>query len=108
MLPIWLIALLLMLLAAWKIRNVLRYRRHHSLFIQEVAGDKWIDRDKLKDAIRYYIYLESYFFISVPFLVLLIYVKPLVPYMWHIAISFLVSIGIAFVWWDRKFSIKKS
>lgn len=91
MIPNWLLVLVLMLLAVWKIKHVRRYRRHHNLFIREVAGDKWIDRNKLSDAIRYHIYLESYFFSSIPILGALSYIKPLVPYMWHILISFLVS-----------------
>ena len=108
MIPIWLVSLVLMFIAVWQIKNVLRYRSDHSLFIQEVAGDKWIDKNKLKDAIRYYIYLQSYFYISLPFLLgALGYFKPLKPYYWHILVSFIVSNGIASVWWYLKFSIKK-
>ena len=104
--PVWLVAVFLFAAAVWKIKRVLRYRKH-SLFIREVAGDEWIDKSKLDVAIKYYIYIESWFFISIPLFLTISYVKPIVPYLWHLGISIVISHVFLFFWWDRKFSAKK-
>lgn len=105
--PRLLVAFLVALISAWKVKKALRYRKDNDLFIKEVASTKWIDKHKLKDAISYYIYLESSFYISLPCLIALSFVEILVPYLWHVAILFLVSHAIAYVWWLQSFSIKK-
>ena len=107
MVPVWLIALVLTLIAASKIKRVLRYRDNNDLFIKEITGDDWIDKSKLKDAIRYYIYREAFFYVALPIFAAISYVGPLAPYLWPIAIFILVSYGLGFIWWDRKFSAKK-
>lgn len=105
--PRLIVFLLVVLISVWKVRSALRYRKHNDLFIKEVASTKWIDKHKLNDAIRYFIYLELSFYISLPCLIALSFVEILVPYLWHVAILFLVSHAIAFVWWLHSFSIKK-
>jgi hypothetical protein len=105
--PRLIIFLLVVLISVWKVRSALRYRKHNELFIKEVASTKWIDKRKLKDAIRYYIYLELSFYISLPCVIALSFVEIVVPYLWHVVILFLVSHAIAFVWWLQTFSIKK-
>ena len=107
MLTNWLIAFVLTLIAAWRIKRVLRYSDDSELFTKEIAGDNWIDKSKLKDAIRYYIYREALFFIALPAFAAISYVGALVPYLWVIAVSILASYGLAFIWWNRKFSAKK-
>ena len=107
MAPNWLIALVLTLIATWKIKRVLRYRDNDNLFIKEITSNDWIDKSKLKDAIRYYIYREALFYIALPIFAVISYVRPLAPYLWPIAISILVSYSLGFIWWDRKFSAKK-
>ena len=107
MVPNWLIALLLALIAVWRIKSVLRYWDNSNLFIKEITGDDWIDKNKLKDAIRYYIYREAFFYIALPTFAVISYVGPLAPYLWPIGISILVSYVLGFIWWDRKFSAKK-
>ena len=44
MAPNWLIALVLTLIATWKIKRVLRYRDNDNLFIKEITSNDWIDK----------------------------------------------------------------
>lgn len=106
MLPNWLIAIFLVGIAAWKIKRVLRYR-NHALFIHEVAGNEWVDKSKLDVAVRHYIYIESWFFISLPLFAAISYLGPIVPYLWPFGITIMISHVWLFLWWDRKYSAKK-
>ena len=105
--PNWLIALALTLIATWRIKRVLRYRYDSDLFVKEIAGNNWIDKSRLEVAIRYYIYMEAFFFISLPIFVVISYVELFREYLWHIAIFILLSHGMGLFWWDRKFSVRK-
>jgi|GEM_PF-6331635 len=104
--PVWLVAILFFAIAVWKIKRVLRYRKR-SLFIREVVGDEWIDMSKLDVAIKYYIYIESWFFISIPLFLAIYYVKPIVPYLSPLGISLIIFNVFLFFLWDKKFSAKK-
>jgi len=102
-----LVVAVLALAAGWKIRRALRYRKYNGLFVQEVPGALQVEESRLKAAIRTYIFIESYFYGVLPFLVALSSVGLFAPYVWPIGISFLLSWGIALVWWNQKFAVKK-
>lgn len=103
--PNWLISIVLLVLAIWKIRGELKYR-NQQLFLAEVGGD-WIDKTKLPKAIRSYLYLQITFFVFLPIFAILTYVKTLHPYLWHIVLGFLGLWFGAVVCWFKYYFAKE-
>ena len=93
----WLISLVLLVLATWKIDKILRYR-NHDLFLKEVGGD-WIDRSRLAEAVRAFLRIEILFFSLLPIFPVITYIEMLKPYLWHIFTVIFGPIFAAHLWW---------
>jgi hypothetical protein len=102
--PNWLIAAILALFGAWRIKRSLRYRKSPSLFVSDTLEGRRVDRKKLTRAIRAYVYKESFLFFSLSSFAVVTYVQPLGPYLWPIGISILCIYVVLDFWWYREFS----
>ena len=103
--PLWSVQIILLAIAIWKIKKVLRYRHSTTLFINEVGGD-WIDRTNLSKAIKLYIAHEASFFVFILAVTGLLYLESFKPFAWHVVITFFVVWFCAYLWWSSHFTAK--
>ena len=103
--PIWSVQIILLAIAVWKIRKVLRYQNSTTLFINEVGGN-WIDRRNLDKAIKLYIAHEASFFVFILAVTGLLYLESFRPIAWHVIIAFFTVWFCAYLWWVAHFTAK--
>jgi hypothetical protein len=103
--PLWSVQIILLVIAIWKIKNVLRYRNSTTLFINEVGGD-WIDKTKLEKAKKLFIAHEATLFIFILPFSWLLYLESFKPIAWHVLITFLIVWFCAYLWWTFHFTAK--
>ena len=100
-----LIQTILLVIAIWKIKAVLKYRKSSQLFLSEIGGN-WIDKTRVKTAIQFYIPLEISFFVMAAVLPVL-FLTARRPFFWPIVITFLIVWFSCFFWWLVQFNARK-
>jgi len=99
--------IILLAIAIWKIRKVLKYKKSSQLFLIEIGGN-WIDKTRTKTAIKFYIPLEISFFVMVAATPALFYLSAIRPFFWPLIITFLIVWFSCFFWWLAQFNVKKN
>ncbi|MDT4288490.1 hypothetical protein RO575_02870 [Methylomonas sp. MO1] len=103
--PNWIISIIMLMLAIWKIDRLLRYR-NHDLFLKEVGGD-WLDRSRLAEAVRVFLRIEILFFSSLPIIPAVTYIEFLKPYLWYVFAVIFGPIFVAHLWWLFYYSARR-
>lgn len=99
--------IVLLVIAIWKIRWVLKYKKSSQLFLNEIGGN-WIDKTKTKTAIKFYVPLEISFFVMVAATPALFYFTATRPFFWPTIITLLIVWFTCCFWWLAQFKVKKN
>ena len=105
LIPNWLVCSLLIVIAVWRINEVRKFR-DHNIFLKKVGGD-WINKTKLNEAIKTYIYLEVLFFSLLPVFGAITYIEFLHPYLGYIGFMVFGPIICAGFCWVYYYSAKR-